>query len=134
MLCPSAQPDMSGCRVLGVRTATPDGPRIAYLHETVAATSEVLAPAGTAVNQVLRLAAPCEERRCAHFDGTDCRLAERIVTLLPPVIERLPACTIRSECRWYRQEGRAACLRCPQVITEIHAPSPTQTVVATPPS
>jgi hypothetical protein len=33
------------------------------------------------------------------------------------VVDGLPACTIRRECRWFRQEGRAACQRCPQIVT-----------------
>ncbi len=52
-----------------------------------------------------------------HFDGTRCQLAVRIAKLLPEVVDSLPACNIRSDCRWFRQEGRAACLRCPQIVT-----------------
>jgi hypothetical protein len=95
--CPSAQPDMAGARVFGVLRSGPDGPRTGYLDHAVDAT--------------------CEESRCSHFDGTDCRLATRIVQLLPPVVAVLPRCAVRNECRWFAQEGRAACLRCPQVVT-----------------
>ena len=116
--CPSAQPDMAGARVFGVRRSGPDGPRTGYLERAVEATPEVLAMAGPVPpTQVLRMAATCEESRCAHFDGTDCRLATRIVQLLPPVVAVLPRCAIRNDCRWFAQEGRAACLRCPQVVT-----------------
>jgi len=38
--------------------------------------------------------------------------------MLDPVVSALPRCAIRPVCRWFRQEGRAACLRCPQVATE----------------
>jgi hypothetical protein len=121
--CPSAQPDMANCRVFGVRDPTPDGPRTAYLDRTVEAGADVLAMTAPAPpTEVLRLAATCEESRCAHFDGTDCRLATQIVTLLPPVVAVLPRCAIRPECRWFHQEGRAACLRCPQVVTELPDP------------
>jgi len=37
--------------------------------------------------------------------------------MLPEVVDSLPVCTIRPQCRWFRQEGRAACLRCPQIVT-----------------
>jgi hypothetical protein len=30
---------------------------------------------------------------------------------------QVPACNIRRDCRWFRQEGRAACQRCPQIAT-----------------
>jgi hypothetical protein len=53
-----------------------------------------------------------------HFDGHDCRLATRLVQLLPAVVDRLPPCHVRPDCRWWQQEGKAACLRCPQVVTD----------------
>jgi hypothetical protein len=53
--------------------------------------------------QVLRIAAPCQEKACCHFDGTDCRLATRLVQLIPAVVESLPACRIRPDCRWFLQ-------------------------------
>jgi hypothetical protein len=68
--------------------------------------------------RVIRFAAGCQEGACSHFDGHDCRLASRIVALLDPVVAALPPCPIRADCRWWRQEGRAACSRCPQIITE----------------
>jgi len=113
--CPSAQPHMREPRVLGV---VHNG-EISYLAEHVPLTDELLAltePAGH--SRVLRIAARCEESACTHFDGVNCRLAARIVQMLPAVSDALPACLIRAECRWYRQEGRAACLRCPQIVTE----------------
>ena len=124
---------MANCRVFGVRHPGEDGPQTAYLDQAIAATPDVLAMATPAPpTEVLRLAATCEESRCAHFDGTDCRLANRIVTLLPPVVSVLPRCAIRPECRWFQQEGRAACLRCPQVVTELPDASPAQRLAARP--
>jgi hypothetical protein len=37
---------------------------------------------------------------------------------LAPVVDQLPPCTIRGRCRWFRQEGKDICLRCPQVATD----------------
>lgn len=116
--CPSAQPGMGDVQVLGVVTRDAAEPRLAYLDEPVAASAEMLAMAAPVpVSQVFRLSARCEESKCTHFDGTRCQLAVRIATLLPEVVDSLPACTIRPDCRWFRQEGRAACLRCPQIVT-----------------
>jgi hypothetical protein len=116
--CPSAQPGMGDVRVLGVVGGSADKPRVSYLNETVAATPDILALAGpVAPTEVFRLSSRCEEKKCVHFDGRDCQLAVRIVEMLPAVSESLPPCTIRHECRWYKQEGRAACLRCPQIMT-----------------
>ena len=113
--CPSAQPHMREPRVLGVVR----GGETSYLTEHVPLTDDLLAltePIGP--SRVLRIAARCEENACTHFDGVNCRLAARIVQLLPAVSDVLPACLIRAECRWYRQEGRAACMRCSQIVTE----------------
>lgn len=123
-LCPSAQPEMEASRVLGVVGGTTEAPELAYLNELLPVTEELLASAGPVQpTEVFRFAAHCEEKSCRHFDGTHCRLASRIVQILPAVTEALPACLIRPECRWYQQEGRAACLRCPQIVTLTYEPS-----------
>lgn len=116
--CPSAQPGMAEPQLLGVVSGGPDEPRLAYLNAHVPATPDVLQMAEpVAPTEVFRLAARCEEKHCTHFDGAQCRLAARIVSMLPAVTETLPPCVIRPSCRWHRQEGRAACLRCPQIVT-----------------
>ncbi len=95
-----------------------DSDLVAYLKEPQPATPEVVAlTAPLPPTAVFRFAASCAESACAHFDGTDCRLAGRIVDLLPAVVEVLPPCAVRSRCRWWHQEGRAACLRCPMIAT-----------------
>ena len=102
---------MEGCRVFGVRhpgAGADDAAQTAYLDRPVEATPDVLAMAGeVAPTEVFRLAATCEEAQCVHFDGADCRLATRIVALLPPVVGVVPRCAIRADCRWHRQEGKA---------------------------
>ena len=116
--CPSAQPGMGDVQVLGVVSRDADAPRLAYLDQPMAATPEMLELAApVAVSEIFRLSARCEEQKCMHFDGSKCQLAVRIATLLPEAVDTLPACNIRSDCRWFRQEGRAACLRCPQIVT-----------------
>jgi hypothetical protein len=132
--CPSAQPSMEAPRLLGVVEPTEDGPRVAYLSEEVAVTGDLLASASPArPAEVFRFAATCEASRCTHFDGSRCTLAARIVDRLPAVVDALPVCLIRSTCRWFAQEGRAACLRCPQVVTECAEASPAYVEAATPP-
>jgi len=117
-LCPSAQPEMEQCRVLGVVQRDGPTPILQYLNEYLPATDEVLAMAAPLKpTEVFRLAATCAEHRCPHFDGADCQLATRIVQILPAVVTTLPPCIIRQECRWYSQEGGAACRRCPEVTT-----------------
>lgn len=120
--CPSAQPDMEGARVFGVLSGEPEAPRVGYLERALeldTALEAALAPAleGVAPTQVLRIAANCEEKRCGHFNGVRCTLADRIRAALPPVVAQLPPCAIRSTCRWYAEQGREICFRCPQITT-----------------
>jgi hypothetical protein len=123
LMCPSAQPEMEGSRVLGVVGGTPEAPEIAYLNQYLPVTEEVIAMTHPAKpTQVMRFAAPCQEKACCHFDGANCNLVTRIVQILPAVTEALPPCLIRPTCRWYQQEGRSACQRCPQIVTQIDNP------------
>lgn len=124
-LCPSAQPGMDNCRILGVVQQEGPTPMLAYLNQHVPATPDVLAMAAPLKpTEVFRLAATCAEHKCPHFDGADCRLATRIVQIMPAVVDVLPPCLIRKECRWYSQEGGAACKRCPEVTTVSYDLSP----------
>lgn len=117
--CPSSQATAEGARIFGVITGTPEQHRVGYLTETVPISGEVLDLAGTAKpTEVFRIAAPCANGGCKHFRGNNCTLAQRIVQGVPAVVNALPACQIRSTCRWFRQEGKAACFRCPQVMTD----------------
>src|SRR5260370_7491547 len=119
-LCPSAQPGMDQCRVLGVVQQQGPTPMLQYLNEDVPATPEVLAmSAPLKPTEVFRLAATCAEHRCPHFDGADCRLATRVVQILPAVVDTLPPCIIRKQCRWYSHERGPACKRSP-AITTVH--------------
>lgn len=124
LLCPSARSDWEGSQVFGVVSGTPEVPQVTYLKkaqpllENISKLNNRVEP-----EEVFRIAAPCEEQGCQHFDGQDCRLVMRAVDQLPIVAEILPPCAIRRSCRWWQQEGSSACFRCPQVITDNHSPS-----------
>jgi hypothetical protein len=119
LLCPSAQPGQPDAHVFGVQTTTEDNQRrVGYLTETVPVTEELIASLGqTSAPEVLRIAAPCMHGGCMHYDGGACALAGRVARMLDPVVGSLPRCAIRPVCRWFREQGPAACVRCPQVIT-----------------
>lgn len=111
---------MQDARVLGLLTGSAEEPRVAYLPPGVGIDVELaksLLP--LAPTQAFRFAAKCESSRCVHFGDGRCSLAERIVQQLPEVVDALPPCQIRSGCRWYAEQGGAACRRCPQVITMV---------------
>jgi hypothetical protein len=133
LLCPSAQPDMQDSRIIGVVGGTPEEPRLGFLDEPQPVSDELLALAGELQpTELFRFAAVCEETKCCHFDGEKCNLATRIVNILPAVASDLPTCRVRADCRWYSQEGRAACVRCPQVITQNFSPTELVVLAAAP--
>ena len=123
-LCPSAQPQMAESRVFGIVQGSVTEPQIGYLEQTLPVTPDILALTGP-VNptRVFRFAAPCAGTACQHFDGINCRLAQRVANMLPVVVDILPPCSIRSHCRWWQQEGKEACRRCPQIVTEVERPN-----------
>ena len=122
--CPSAPPDVAGSIVIGVVGGTAEQPRVSYLAEPQPVTDAVLALADPVEPiEVFRFAAPCAQGACQYFDGSRCRLATRVVELLPATVQLMPPCRLRPSCRWWRQEGAAACLRCPQIVTKHHRPS-----------
>jgi hypothetical protein len=115
---------MAGAVVFGVVGGTAQEPRVAHLVQPLPVTDELLALAAPASpGAVFRTAAPCAMSACAHFAANRCRLVSRIVEQLPAAVDGLPACRIRPDCRWWQQEGKAACLRCPLIVTETANPS-----------
>jgi len=118
---------MDDCTVLGVvqQQQGEARPLVVYLREPQPATDEVLRLAAPLKpTEVFRLSATCAEHACPHFDGADCRLATRIVQRMAPAVDALPPCIIRRDCRWFSQEGGAACLRCPAITTVTYDLSP----------
>jgi hypothetical protein len=134
LLCPSAQPDMAEARVIGLVSGTPEEPQIAYLAPGVHVDPSVASNlGGLDPGHVFRFAARCEQSRCSHFEAGRCSLAERIVAMLPVVVDALPACSVRPSCRWFAEQGGAACRRCPQVLTLAPRSEDAMTRAAQPP-
>jgi hypothetical protein len=106
-----------------------------YLDEPLPVTDDLLASTQPVrPTEVLRFAAPCASELCSHFQGGRCSLVDRVVHILPAVTESLPACVLRPACRWWQQEGKSACQRCPQVVTDnIFAPEAIILVTTPPP-
>jgi hypothetical protein len=115
---------MDGAVIFGVVGGTVEQPRVAHLARPLPVTDELLVLAEPASPlQVYRTAAPCAASACMHFAAGRCRLVSRIVDELPEAVDGLPACRLRPACRWWQQEGKAACLRCPLIVTENVNPS-----------
>ncbi len=132
-LCPSSRPELENSIVFGIISGTVEQPRAVYLKQALPVTDELIAKASPVTpTEIFRTASPCVTSGCHHFDGKNCGLAMRVAQNLPAVVEELPPCSIRRDCRWWQQEGKAACMRCPQVITDNYNPSQLMREVATP--
>ncbi|WP_158822080.1 hypothetical protein [Granulicella sp. S156] len=115
--CPSAQPSMLGAVIHGVVDAASG--KIQHLSTPEPVTPELLAMTAPLLpTQVLRISAPCQGGACGHFNGTACTLVDRIVQIMPASDSSLPYCAIRATCRWFSQRGKAACMRCDQIVTD----------------
>lgn len=124
--CPSARHDMAGAKIFGVVGGTGEQPFVQYLEKPVEATHVLVnsIPPPLEPEEVFRFAAPCAKDCCKHFTDNQCSLVKRVVQLIPLTLHRLPACAIRGQCVWFRQEGREACGRCTMIVTHHHAASP----------
>jgi hypothetical protein len=127
---------MAGAHVFAVLSANPDEPRIAYLKPGVRVPKSILtglrlSEPAVDPTEIFRFAASCEEHRCTHYDGTHCRLGERVARQLEPVVDTLPPCQIRATCRWFAEQGRAVCLRCPQIVTRLPSEDSLSRIAAT---
>jgi hypothetical protein len=117
--CPSARPEWKHSLLFGIIGGTQTEPRVIYLDEAIPITEEILEKAAPVTPaEIYRTAVTCIHHKCLHFDGANCTLAQRVVEKMSVVEEELVACAIRENCRWWQQEGKAACMRCPQVITD----------------
>jgi hypothetical protein len=123
---------MPEARVFGVRRELGEVAFIQHLAEPLAVSDEILALAGGAPpGEIFRFSAPCAESACEHFDGARCRLGAKI-SLLPRTVAAVPACRIRPSCRWFAEQGSAACLRCPLIFSETANPSDDLSLAADP--
>jgi len=123
LLCPSSPCDWPGARLIGVVGGTVDRPSVVYTGPRPVSPDLLACAAPVTPTEVFRFAAPCQENRCLQFDGTRCRISELIARLSPPVDGSaqpgaLPSCGIRSRCRWWREEGVAACRSCSGIATD----------------
>jgi len=123
LICPSAQPDLAHSRIYGVIGGSSASVEVVYLSEELPVTPELIAMcAPVSPTEVFRFAAPCQGNRCQHFDGADCTLVNNLVQISHGPTQDLKECPIRTSCRWFAQQGAAACARCTEIVTTYYNP------------
>ncbi len=118
--CPSARA-AAGATLLGVKGA--DG-RIKHMRTPMVVDAGFVAAASTQgpPEARMRFASPCQTSGCAQWTGSRCGIIDEVLQHLAadPAPQRatLPACAIRSTCRWHGQSGDSACYACDLVVTD----------------
>jgi hypothetical protein len=119
-MCPST-PKANATVFLGM--ITPAG-RVAYLTPQLPAEVALAGRPATdgPVESQYRLAGPCVTSSCGFWTGEHCGLGARLVSsyreTVPEPDGTLPHCAIRRTCRWYAEQGPAACGPCSHVVTD----------------
>lgn len=116
--CPSRS-CQEGTHLLGVMTQSGS---LAYLRGLQPVDVDFVTKAGRQgrPESRFRFSGPCLEDACPQWTGTSCHIANVVVnkTVSSSTRHRLPACGIRSSCRWYFQRGADACAVCPTVVAD----------------
>ena len=110
MLCPS-YPQQAATLEIGVRDA--DG-TIRFHATPIALSPQVGArrAEARAADSQARFAGPCATTACTYW-GNGCRLGRFVADGAPR--DGQP-CAISERCRWFAENGSAACQRCDQVV------------------
>lgn len=120
-VCPSAWCE-EGSILLGI--IAKDGV-VAYVTPRVTVDADFVRSAqrGRAPETRFRFAQMCIQSRCAQWTGCRCGVIDKaLVSQAGAEIARssaggpLPACAVRSTCRWFAQVGAIGCAVCPFVV------------------
>ena len=120
--CPSSLGQV-GSNLLGI--VNPSG-TVGYFDQPIEVTPEFLADAGDeeTLERRFRFSNKCIQSGCKQWTGSECGVIKAVLALDSiPLNKDLPACSIRSTCRWFSQEGAAACNGCRYVITNVSDPA-----------
>jgi hypothetical protein len=115
--CPSRACE-PGVRILGVMR--PSG-HLAYLQTPVSVDERFVAQAKAegSPERRFRFTGACVEDACPQWTGERCAVADEVVSTIPVAApSKLPACVIRRTCRWFAQNGAAACRVCDQIVDD----------------
>jgi hypothetical protein len=95
--------------------------RIGYLGNPLDVDDEFVKRAheGRTPERRFRFVNRCAESGCHQWTGTRCGVIDKVMKELEGhEAEALPKCGIRPHCRWFAQNGAAACSVCALVVTD----------------
>lgn len=116
ILCPSSKCE-DGATLLGV--VQKDG-HVSFLSKKMVVNQEFveIARSGRSPEKRFRFSNKCMQGSCAQWSVNRCGIIDKLIETFGPRDEpsELPNCSIRAQCRWYKQHGGRACVVCPETI------------------
>lgn len=69
------------------------------------------------LEQRFRFTGKCVEKGCSQWNNEEskCSLSKKIQDLDNERVQKLSFCPIRTQCRWYFQDGEKACFSCNEI-------------------
>ena len=118
-LCPSSKMAIDSS-LLGIINT--DG-TVQYIGQPIKVTSQFmeLALKGRTPEKRFRFTTECRNCNCAQWKNEQCSVAPRLSELSNEdeiAKASIPECGIRSQCRWFQQQGTSICRVCQFVITD----------------
>jgi hypothetical protein len=111
--CPSMLPGLARGVIAKV---VKNEERLKFLAEEISVpTSLSLAVDSETVLKRARFVGLCRTVECGHWTGVSCRLGHAIASVEVQSAGELAPCAIRSSCRWFKENGSAACAPCQHV-------------------
>jgi hypothetical protein len=97
--------------------------RLAFAVTPLPVSAEFIAAAAERgdIGKRFRFSARCMQAGCSRWQEGRCTVAFAAAQVASQVeaTENLPACFIRSQCRWFQQEGARACRVCPYIVYDM---------------
>ena len=118
ILCPSST-CQDGAILLGI--VLPTG-QVAFSGSRIIVDQEFvrIAHEGRTPEKRFRFAGTCAKSGCGQWTGSRCGVIDTVMETIEGDAESLlPESSIRPQCRWFLQSGPAACVVCPEVITDL---------------
>lgn len=118
ILCPSSV-CTEGAELIGIVNS--EG-TVDFLKKSMTVTEDFVQTAseGRPAEQRFRFSNKCVENGCKQWNGKGCGVIDFVVDMIKTEEQllQLPTCSIRSQCRWYLQQGAKACAACPLIVTD----------------
>lgn len=122
IMCPSHR-CKPGAQLLGIRQSDDE---VVILPQPLLIDQRFvdhLTEQGVVPEEVYRFTNKCAEHGCNKWTGEACGVIEEVIKKMEGLAETavhsdLRPCSIRANCRWYRQRNADACRVCTYVITQ----------------